>query len=55
MIEPIVITKEVWKNLTFLSDKGILKPLAELVEKLDLNEDDMTILADLINRKLRND
>ena len=53
MIEPIVVNNELWKNLTLLSEKGILKPIAELIEKLDLNEDDMKILSDLISRKIK--
>jgi hypothetical protein len=53
MIEPIAITDKLWTSLTFLSEKGILRPLAELIEKLDLNEDDMKILSDLIHRKIK--
>jgi len=53
MISDIVITDELWTNLRFLSDKGILKPLAELIEKLDLNEDDMKMLSDLISKKIK--
>jgi hypothetical protein len=53
MIEPIVINDELWTNLTFLSEHGILRPLAELIEKLDLNEEDMKILSDLISRKIK--
>jgi hypothetical protein len=53
MIEPIVINDELWTSLTVLSEKGILKPLAELIEKLDLNEYDMKILSDLISRKIK--
>jgi hypothetical protein len=53
MIEPIVINDEFWTNLTLLSERGILRPIAELIEKLDLNEDDMKILSDLINRKIK--
>jgi hypothetical protein len=53
MISDIIITNEVRKNLIFLSENGILRPLAELIEKLDLNEDDMKILCDLISRKIK--
>ena len=53
MIEPIVINNELWASLTFLSEKGILRPLAELTEKLNLNEDDMKMLSDLISRKIK--
>jgi hypothetical protein len=53
MIEPIVINNELWTNLTFLSEKGILRPLAELIEKLDLNDEDMKVLSDLISRKIK--
>jgi hypothetical protein len=53
MISNIVITDEFWTNLTLLSERGILRPIAELIEKLDLNEDDMKILSDLISRKIK--
>jgi hypothetical protein len=53
MIESIVIDDELWTNLTLLSEKGILRPLAELIEKLDLNEEDMKMLSDLISRKIK--
>jgi|694.fasta_scaffold110425_15 hypothetical protein len=51
--EPIVISNETRKNLVFLSENGILRPLAELIEKLDLNEEDMKMLSDLISRKIK--
>jgi hypothetical protein len=53
MISNIVITDELWTNLRFLSEHGILRPLAELIEKLDLNEEDMKMLSDLISRKIK--
>jgi hypothetical protein len=53
MIEPIVINNELCTNLTFLSENGILRPLAELIEKLDLNDEDMRVLSDLISRKIK--
>lgn len=48
----IVFTDEIWSNIKDLSDRGILKPLAELIEKLNLDEDDMVVLSKLINKKL---
>lgn len=53
MISDIVITDELWTNLTLLSEKGILRPLAELIEKLDLNDEDIKVLSDLIHRKIK--
>ena len=53
MISDIVITDELWTNLTLLSERGILRPLAELIEKLDLNEDDMKVICDLISKKIK--
>jgi hypothetical protein len=53
MISDIVINDELWTNLTLLSEKGILRPLAELIEKLDLNEDDIKIISDLIGKKIK--
>ena len=53
MIQDILIDDKFWKNLTFLSEKGILGPIAELIEKLHLNEDDIKILNDLISRKIK--
>jgi hypothetical protein len=53
MIEPIVINDEFWTNLTLLSEMGILRPITELIEKLNLNDEDIRILSDLISRKIK--
>ena len=48
-----MVDDQIWKSLKFLSDYGILRPIAELIEKLNLNEDDMKILNDLVQRKIK--
>jgi len=37
-----------------LSDIGILKPIVELIEKLNLDEEDIMVLNQLINKHLEN-
>ena len=53
MMQDMVIDDQLWKSLRFLSDYGILRPIAELIEKLNLNEDDMKILSDLVHKKIK--
>ena len=49
----IIFTEQMISNMKILADRGILEPLAELIEKLHLNEEDMIILNKLINNKLK--
>jgi len=53
-MDNIVFTEQMMANMKKLSDIGILKPLAELIEKLNLDEEDMVILNKLINKHLGN-
>jgi hypothetical protein len=53
-MDDIIFNDEVWSNIKILSDRGILKPIAELIEKLNLNEEDMVILTKLINKNMDN-
>jgi|LakMenE01Jun11ns_1017448.scaffolds.fasta_scaffold9583702_2 hypothetical protein len=53
MMQDMVIDDQLWKSLRFLSDYGVLRPIAELIEKLNLNEDDMKILSDLVHKKIK--
>lgn len=50
----IIFTAQMMVNMKKLSDIGILKPLAELIEKLNLDEEDVVILNKLINKHLGN-
>ena len=50
----IIFTEQMMLNMKMLSDHGILKPLAELIEKLNLDEEDMVILNKLISKHLEN-
>jgi hypothetical protein len=49
-----IIFTEQMVNMKKLSDVGILKPLAELIERLNLDEEDMIVLNKLINKHLEN-
>lgn len=48
----IIFTKQMMSNLKILSDRGILEPLVELIEKLNLDTEDMAVLNKLINKHL---
>lgn len=50
----IIFTEQMMASMKKLSDIGILKPLAELIEKLNLDEEDVVILNKLINKHLGN-
>lgn len=50
----IIFDDKMMSNMKKLSDIGILKPLAELIEKLNLDEEDTVILNKLINKHLGN-
>ena len=50
----IIFTEQMMVNMKKLSDIGILKPLAELIERLNLDEEDMIVLNKLINKYLEN-
>lgn len=50
----IIFTEQMMVNIKNLSDIGILKPLAELIEKLNLDEEDMAVLNKLIDKHLEN-
>lgn len=50
----IVFDDKTMSNMKKLSDIGVLKPLAELIEKLNLDEEDVVILNKLINKHLEN-
>lgn len=53
-MDNIVFTEQMMANMKELSSIGILKPLAELIEKLNLDEEDVVILNKLINKHLGN-
>jgi hypothetical protein len=48
----IIITKQMMSNIKILSDHGILEPIVELIEKLNLDTEDMAVLNKLINKHL---
>lgn len=50
----IIFTEQMMASMKKLSDIGILKPLAELIEKLNLDEEDIMVLNQLINKHLEN-
>lgn len=53
-MKDIIFTEQMTVNMKKLSDIGILKPLAELIEKLNLDEEDMIVLNKLINKHCEN-
>lgn len=53
-MDDIIFTEQMMVNMKKLSDIGILKPIVELIEKLNLDEEDMFVLNKLINKYLEN-
>lgn len=50
----IIFAEKTISNIKILWDRGLLKPLVELIEKLNLDEEDITVLNKLINKHLDN-
>lgn len=48
----IIFTKQFMSNMKRLSDHGILEPIVELIEKLNLDAEDMAVLNKLISKHL---